>query len=351
MKSFNLTIFLCILLSLAGIAGFSQSPNHKTFSSRFDFQAKDRSSGKTPFFGTWADYFSSFLKITADSRFTYTRGAQDNPTLASGKWKRIEDTFYFSRTDRTSSFDSVQQKWPVDLPPKLCYSRNKLHQIDPNGKLTTQKAFSPFSIRKNVAFKNLYYRDKKFNLDYFDSNYYYYAMARKFTMGIGIITVLTAVPEKPTVGSFGFTFSPRYIFRRTPNSYLSLGSPFTIGFSDAHVPSGVVVDGYGPHLGILLDLPLVLNYNHEWGSVSRGGSRFGYFAGIGAAYHLNDYSVTTASVTTIDHINGFGPVINAGIRYSFAKYRVTNLELKFSYLKMIVLSQPNIYGISLLINK
>jgi hypothetical protein len=302
MKRFNLTITLCVLLSFLNNSGFSQSPTHKTFPSRFDWQAKDRRSGKTPFFGTWADYFSSFLTINADGRFTYTRGAHDNPTFASGTWKRYEDTFYFSRTDTIYFFDSVQQIWPADLPAKLCYFRNRLYHINPDGKLTTQKAFSTFSIRKNVRFQTLYYRDKKYNLDYFDSSYYYRVMARRFTMGIGIMVMLTAVTEKPTVGSFGFTCSPRYIFKRTPNSYLSLGSPLTIGFSYANVPTGVVVDGYGPHLGILLDLPLVLNYNHEWGSVLTGGSRFGYFTGAGAAYHLNDYSVAKGTVTTILHL-------------------------------------------------
>jgi hypothetical protein len=354
MKRFNLTISICALLGFLNKSCFSQSPNHKTFPSRFDFQAKDRRSGKTPFFGTWADYFSSVLTINVDGSFIYTRGAQNNPTFISGKWKRNQDTFYFIRSnvvDSIKSLDSIQAIWPADLPARLCYFRNKLYHIKPDGKLMSKKVFSPFAIRKNVGFKTLYYRDKKHNRDYFDSIYYYHAMARRFTVGTGIKIMLTAVSEKSTVVSLGFTFSPRYIFNRKPNAYLSLGLPFTIGFSPVNIQTENTPDDYGPHLGILLDLPLVLNYNHEWGSVLTGGSRFGYFTGAGAAYHLNDYSVAKGTVTTIDHINGFGPVINAGIRYSFTKYRVTNLELKFSYLKMIVSSRPNIYGISLIINR
>ena len=353
MMRFNPTISLCVLLGFLNKSCFSQSPAQKTFPSRFDFQAKDRH-GKTAFFGTWADYFSSFLTINADSSFNYTRGAQKNPTFISGTWKRDQDTFYFMRAnvaDSMKSLDSIQAIWPTDLPERLCYFRNKLHYIEPDGKLMSKKVFSPFAIRKNVGFKTLYYRDKKYNLNYFDSIYYNNAMARRFTVGTGFITMLTGVSEKTTVGSYGFTFSPRYIFNRRPNAYLSLGSPFAIGFSSVAVQPGTAVDNYGPHLGILLDLPLMLNYNHEWGSALKRGSRFGYFAGAGAAYHLNEYSVANDAVSTINHLNGFGPLINAGIRYSFKKYRVTNLELKFSYLKMIVSSSPNIYGISLILNR
>ncbi len=351
---FNPTISLCVLLGFLNKSCFSQSPAQKTFPSRFDFQAKDRRSGKTPFFGTWADYFSSFIKINVNGSFTYTRGDQNNPTFISGTWKRNQDTFYFSHAnigDNIKSFDSIQLIWPADLPAKLCYYRNRLYHINPDGKLMEPKVFSPFSIKKNVGFKTLYCRDKKYNRDYFDSIYYYHAMTRRFAAGSGIILILTAVSEKTTAVSLGFTFSPRYIFNRTPTGYLSLGLPFTIGFSDATIPTQGVLDEWGPRLGILLDVPLILNYNHEWGSVLKGGSRFGYFTGVGAAYHLNDYSVASGTITTIDHINGFGPVINAGIRYSFTKYRVTNLELKFSYLKMIVSSSPNIYGISLILNR
>ena len=355
MKGINLTIYLSVLLIFLIEPCFSQSPTHKIFPSRFDWQEKDRRSGKTPFFGTWTDYFSSFLTINADGSFTYTRGAQDNPPFVSGTWKRNEDTFYFSRTNifaKINSFDSVQQVWPYDLPAKLCYFRNRLYHINQDGKLMTQKVYSSFAIRKNVGFKTLYYRDKKYNLGYFDSCYYYSAMARRFTMGIGIMIMLTAAPEKPTVGSFGFTFSPRYIFNRRPNAYLSLGSPFTIGFSPVNNQTGIVTDYYGPHLGILLDLPVIFDYNHEWGSVLKGGSRFGYFTGVGAAYHLNDYSVAKGSVTTIGHINGFGPVINAGIRYSFTKYQGDQSRIEiFIIFKMIVSSSPNIYGISLLLNR
>jgi hypothetical protein len=353
MNRFIPTISLCIFFSFLNYSGFSQSPDQKTYPSLFDWLPKDRH-GKTPFFGTWSDYFSSFLTINKDGSFTYTRGAYDNPTFISGTWKRNQDTFYFIRAyvvDNIKSLDSILAIWPADLPARLCYFRNKLYHIKPDGKMMSKKVFSPFAIRKNVGFKTLYYRDKKYNLNYFDSIYYNNAMARRFTVGTGFITMLTGVSEKTTAVSLGFTFSPRYIFNRRPNAYLSLGSPFAIGFSSVAVQPGTAVDNYGPHLGILLDLPLMLNYNHEWGSALKRGSRFGYFVGAGAAYHLNEYSVANDTVSTINHLNGFGPVINAGIRYSFKKYRVTNLELKFSYLKMIVSSSPNIYGISLILNR
>ncbi len=354
MKFYNLTIILTVPLIFLIETGFSQFPTHKTYPSLYDWQAKDRKSGKAPFFGTWADYFSSFLTIHVNGSFTYTRGTKDNPISISGTWKRNLDTFYFSQSPvgyKTKTLDSIQPNWPADLPARLCYFRNKLYQVSPDGKLMTKKVFSTFSVKKDIAYRTLYYRDKKYNLNYFDSSYYRGTMNRKFVGGVGIVVMLTEVPKKPTIGSFGFTFSPRYIFNRRDNAYLSLGLPFTIGFSQVNIPTTVQKDEYFPHLGILVDLPLVLNYNKKWGSALKGGSRFGYFVGLGAAYHLNDYSVATDTTSTIDHINGFGPVFNAGIRYAFTKYRVPNLELKFSYLRMIVSSTPSIYGISLLINR
>ena len=48
--------------------------------------------------------------------------------------------------------------------------------------------------------------------------------------------------------------------------------------------------------------------------------------------------------------NGFGPVVNAGFRYYLGKYRIKNLELRFSYMKMIVETRPDIFGIGFIVN-
>jgi hypothetical protein len=105
-----------------------------------------------------------------------------------------------------------------------------------------------------------------------------------------------------------------------------------------------------PTLGLMLDLPLIFNYNYEFGSLKQGGSRFGYFAGGGVAYHYNKYSVSSDPANVVQQVNGFGPVINAGIRYSLGKYRIRNFEIKFSYMKMIVESKTDIWGIGFVIN-
>jgi hypothetical protein len=100
----------------------------------------------------------------------------------------------------------------------------------------------------------------------------------------------------------------------------------------------------------MLDLPLIFNYNYEYGSLKYGGSRFGYFVGGGGAYHLNTYSVSRDPSIDIRQVNGFGPVVNAGLRYSLGKYRIRNFELRFSYMKMIVESRPDIFGIAFIVN-
>jgi hypothetical protein len=231
------------------------------------------------------------------------------------------------------------------MPDKLCYYKNKLFKIDSKGNLIKGKIPSPYMGKKNPAFKTLYFREKRFNLNYFDSNYYYTATKRRFKMGFGINVILQPVPGYRIVGSFGFTLSPRYIFERKSNSYLSLGIPLTTGFSRFDDSASIDVK-----LGTMIDLPLILNYNYEFGSVKDRGSRFGYFAGGGFAYHYNYYTAAKDHATITQQVNGFGPLANAGIRYSLKKYRIQNLELRLSYMKMIVESKSNIFGIGFIVN-
>lgn len=70
----------------------------------------------------------------------------------------------------------------------------------------------------------------------------------------------------------------------------------------------------------------------------------------GIAYHYHYYTAVNAYETIRQQVNGFGPVVNAGIRVSLKKYRIHNIELRFSYMKMMVASRPDVLGISYFIN-
>ena len=231
------------------------------------------------------------------------------------------------------------------VPDKLCYYKNKFYKLDDSGNLITGKIPSPYMNKKIPLFKTFYFREKRFNLDYFDSAYYKRATKQDFGVGTGINMVFQPVNGYPAVFSFGFVFSPRYIFARKENEYLYLGMPLTLGFSGTGDSKTIDLS-----LGIMLDLPLIFNYDYEFGSLKRGGSRFGYFAGGGIAYHYNKYSVSSDPAIAVQQVNGFGPVVNAGIRYSLSKYRIHSYELKFSYMKMIVESKPDIFGLGFIVN-
>ena len=303
-----------------------------------------RRTGKDPFYGTWSDYFSSFLKINPDSTFKFSWGYDGKGSWSSGKWVREKDTFCFRIGPGDQNIRLNIQKDHM-VPDRLVYYKHKLFLIDSAGQPVKGKIPSPYMGRKNRMFKTLYFRDKKFNKDYFDSTYYHHVTTRRFKIGAGINVMLQPVPGYRVTGSFGFTISPRYIFDRKRNSYLSLGLPLTTGFS--RLDDSLSVD---LKLGTLFEIPLMLNYNYNWGTLQDGGSRLGYFFGGGFAYHYNHYTAAKENATTTQQVNGFGPAVNAGLTLSGKKYRLRTLELKFSYMKMFVASRSDIFGIGVVVN-
>ena len=147
------------------------------------------------------------------------------------------------------------------MPDRLCFYRNKLFLMDKKGNLMTSKIPSRYMGKKNPPFRTWYFREKRFNLNYFDSVYYDKAIKRRFKIGTGIAVMLQPVPGYRVVGSFGFVFSPEYIFAREDKSWLSLGMPLTTGFSPLRDSMSIDLK-----LGIMVNLPLVLNYHVELGS-------------------------------------------------------------------------------------
>jgi hypothetical protein len=295
---------------------------------------------KSPFYGTWIDYFSSALTIHADSSFEYSWSFNLNGSWTSGKWEREKDTFFFRKI--SLNYNS-QNSYPV--PDRLCLYKNKLYRIDMDGHLMEEKISSPYAVKTSRRFKTFYFREKSRNRNYFDSSYYQKATERRFRMGFGINWMLEPLAGYRVVGSFGFSLSPRYIFGPTHYSYWSIGIPLTTGFS--RLDDSASVDLV---LGPMIDLPLILNFNHELGGLAIGGSRFGYFAGGGIGYHYNHFTAANDKGTITEQINGFGPVINGGIRFSLKKYRIQQLECKLSYMKIMVASKPDIIGIGFVMN-
>ena len=152
-------------------------------------------------------------------------------------------------------------------------------------------------------------------------------------------------PEYRVVCSFGFVFSPRYIFSIKYNSYFSVGIPLTTGFSRLDDSNSVDL-----RIGIMADIPVILNYNLELGTSEKGTSRFGFFAGGGFGYHYNNFTTGKENGTITQQINGIGPVVNAGSRFSLGKDRIHNFEIRLSYMKILAASKPDLFGIGCIFN-
>jgi|HubBroStandDraft_6_1064221.scaffolds.fasta_scaffold423345_2 hypothetical protein len=169
--------------------------------------------------------------------------------------------------------------------------------------------------------------------------------SQSFKQGTGITMMFQPVNGYRIVGSFGFTYSPRYIFNEKEDSYLSLGIPMTLAFSRLDDSNSVDLK-----LGIMVDLPLIFNYNYQPQSDGNGTSRFGYFAGGGIGFHSNHYTAANNDGTITQQITGFGPVANAGVRFSIGKRRVHTWEIRFSYMKILNGNHPDIFGVGCLFN-
>jgi hypothetical protein len=178
----------------------------------------------------------------------------------------------------------------------------------------------------------------------------------QFKNGVGINFNYQPVPGYRMVETVGFILSLRYIFHEREKNCWSLGAPATISFSilddSSSVGSPVFHDSYSLdlRLGIMLDLPLIVNFNHSWKSKEKGLSSSGYFAGGGLGYHYNYYSTSNNSGTVIKATKGFGPVVNAGFRFALHDESRYNLEIRFSYQKIINSGGTDVFGVGCILN-
>lgn len=314
----------------------------KDTSSLFETHQRLIDKDRVLFYGTWADFFSSFLKIKRDSTFNYTWGFNGRSCWTAGKWERKKDTFYLMKNP---DYDNVSGQSVCPLPDKLCYFKYKLYLLDSSDNPIKGKIPSRYMGRKSPPFKTFYFRSKRYNLDYFDSTHYRKTMQRHFRFGYGVNVMIQPVPAFPTAVSLGFIVSARYIFERKEHAYLSLDLPLTLGFTGLR--DSISIE---PHAGPMLDVPLTLNYNHMFGIVKQGARWLEYYIGGGASYHYNEYSVSENPSVDLGKVNGIGAMVNIGIRFAQASFQRRNFELRFSYTKMMVNSKADIMGIGALLN-
>lgn len=183
-----------------------------------------------------------------------------------------------------------------------------------------------------------------------------FAFSQSFTHGVGLsVFVTTASGGNAAVGE-GVTYSPRFNFLENEDFSLSVGVPLTIGISGSYSSnynsySGTTTDNT---LGLLLNAPVIVNFNFGAGSSKDNESRFGFYIGGGAGYHYGKYNVDSTDsygngYTYQASINGIGVAGNAGIRFAVGR-GTHNVDAKVMYMKAMDNSKANIFGIGALFN-
>jgi hypothetical protein len=181
------------------------------------------------------------------------------------------------------------------------------------------------------------------------------AFSQTFMHGAGI-TITASTTGRGGNSDFGlgegFTYFPRFNFVETQSLSVSVGIPLSVGIS-----TNVSYDIYGSNtdigadIGFVLNAPLIINLNIGRGSTKENRKKLGYFVGAGFGYHHdnflrdNRYNPATNSYIDTYTSNTYGPAGNAGIRIGVGR-KHKNIEVRLSYMKGIIQSKPNVFGIA-----
>lgn len=135
----------------------------------------------------------------------------------------------------------------------------------------------------------------------------------------------------------GILYSPRINFSSEGNSTLSVGTRLGLGFS---LQSGAG----GSSSSLVLDLPVLAEYNFGFGSTKEADGSFGGYIGAGYGLHRASYATNYVSGSATVH----GPVFGGGIRALIGSIGAFELGASYSLdLKSKVKeSKMNIFGIS-----
>ena len=174
--------------------------------------------------------------------------------------------------------------------------------------------------------------------------------SQSFMHGVGLNLFVATAPGGKAAVDGGITYSPRFNFIEQDNMSVSIGIPFTVGVSGSY--SADYNSQYGSSssntLSVMLNAPLIINLNMGAGSTKTTESRFGYFIGGGFGYHYGTYNVSDIlnqgyEDYTVEKLNTFGPVGNAGLRFAVG-HGTHNVEVRFQYMKGLGDSKANIFS-------
>ena len=175
--------------------------------------------------------------------------------------------------------------------------------------------------------------------------------SQTFMHGAGITVLGSSTGGNFSAGE-GFTYSPRFNFIETENMSVSVGIPLSLGISfSTNTYSSTYYGNEDPtSVGLVLNMPLIVNLNMGRGSTKDNRQKFGYFVGAGFGYHHGDFIEEDYSGDTYGKsTNTFGPAANAGLRFGVGRQH-KNIEVRFSYMKGLNDEKLNIFGIGCLFN-
>ena len=184
------------------------------------------------------------------------------------------------------------------------------------------------------------------------------AMSQTFMHGVG----LSIMGGYTDAGDFtiagGYTYSPRINFVETEKLSVSAGIPLSMGVTSTSNFEYDAYSGYTNEYSIdfVANVPFIVNLNMGRGSTKENRQKFGYFVGGGYGFHHGsfygfypDELDPTYERLGSRNLNIHGPAANAGMRFGVGK-KHKNIELRFSFMKGINESKPNIFGIAGLFN-
>ena len=170
------------------------------------------------------------------------------------------------------------------------------------------------------------------------------SFSQTFMQGIGVNLVMQSLPGYTVKPVVGIIYSPKISFFEKDHTSLSIGLPLSLGYAGIYQTPGTNKNNIT--IGLMMDAPLIINFNYGAGSNKKTESRFGFFGGAGYGYHANPYINDNSSNFYWE--SGFGPILNTGIR--IARDRIHNVEIRFSYMKAMDDSKSNIFGIGAIFN-
>ena len=182
------------------------------------------------------------------------------------------------------------------------------------------------------------------------------AFSQSFMNGVGISSMFSTTSKYFTFGG-GFTYSPRFNFVETEKVSVSVGVPLTFALS---ISTTTTYDNYyssqydSTSVGFAFNAPLLVSLNVGRGSTKENREKFGFFISAGYGFHHGDYLVEGTDANGYTYVgsrslNTNGPAGNAGVRFGVGK-KSKNIELRFSYMKGLTGTQPDIFAVAGLFN-